>query len=115
MEHLKGARGKDGRLLTADTYRRLHKGQRISSNNRDEYALGWMSFHRPWAKGAGRDDTGRCLHHAGSNNSWYALVWIAPERDFAVLAATNIGGEGIFNRIDAVIGAVIRDYIGRLE
>ncbi|MFQ5424954.1 MAG: hypothetical protein ACE5F9_13375, partial [Phycisphaerae bacterium] len=58
-----------------------------------------------------RGDTGRCLHHAGSNNSWYALVWIAPERDFAVLCTTNMGGEGVFPRIDAVNWAVIQDHL----
>ena len=77
----------------------------------DEYALGWVITHRPWAKGTGRRDSGRCLHHTGSNNSWYALVWIAPERDFAVLCTTNIGGEGVHAKIEAVNWAVIQDHL----
>ncbi len=113
IEHLRGAQGKNGQLLTADTYRRLHTGRRIE-NSEEEYALGWMVVYRPWAKGKRRSDKGRCLHHAGSNNSWYALVWIAPERDFAVLATTNIGGHGIFTKIDAIIWAVIQDHIRRI-
>ena len=114
IEHLRGARGKNGRLLRANTYRRLHQGQRIDGS-KDEYALGWMVVYRSWAKGKRFGDKGRCLHHAGSNNSWFMLAWIAPERDFAVLATTNIGGEGIFQKIDAVIWAVIQDYIRRLQ
>ena len=109
-EHLRGAGGKNGLLLEADTYRRLHKGRRIGDSE-DEYALGRMILRRPWAKGNRRNDYGRSLHHAGTNNSWFALVWIAPERDFAVLCATNIGGEGIFPKIDAVNWALIRDHL----
>jgi CubicO group peptidase (beta-lactamase class C family) len=109
IEHLRGLRGENGRLLKGDTSRRLHKGQRIN-NSTDEYALGWMVVYRQWAKGKRRGDKGRCLHHAGSNNSWFALVWIAPERDFAVIAITNIGGDGIFKKIDAVVGAVVQDH-----
>ena len=112
IEHLRGSRGENGRLLKANTYRKLHTGQRIG-NTEGAYALGWMIVHRRWAKGPKRGDNGRCLHHAGSNNSWYALVWIAPEIDMAVIAATNMGGEGVFSKIDAVVGAVIRDQLGK--
>lgn len=72
-----------------------------------------MVVYRSWAKGENPGDRGRCLHHAGSNNSWYALAWLAPERDFAVIATTNIGGEAIFTKIDAVIWAVIQDHLSR--
>ena len=56
-------------------------------------------------------DVGRCLHHAGSNNSWFAISWIAPELDFAVLCTTNMGGEGVFPKADAVNWAVIEDHL----
>ncbi len=110
IEHLRGARGENGRILKAATYRRLHKGRRINENN-GEYALGWMVVYRPWARGKRRGDSGRCLHHAGSNNSWFALAWIAQERNFAVIAVTNIGGPGIFTKIDAVIWTVIQTFL----
>lgn len=110
IEHLKGVQGKNGKLLRADTYQRLQKGRAINGSE-DEYALGWMVVYRPWAKGTKTGHKGRCLHHAGSNNSWYAFVWIAPEKDFAVLATTNIGGQGIFNKIDAVVWEVIQDHL----
>ena len=38
----------------------------------------------------------------------------APERDFAVLCARNIGGDGVFGKVDAVIWAVIQDHLSRL-
>lgn len=108
MEHLKGSQGKDGQLLKASSYQRLHKGQRIGVSNQ-AYALGWMVFNRPWAKGTKSGDTGRCLQHAGSNNSWFSVVWIVPELNFAVIGATNIGGQGIYPRFDLVIWEVIQE------
>jgi CubicO group peptidase (beta-lactamase class C family) len=47
-------------------------------------ALGWKSATRPWG--------GNVLTHAGSNTMWYCVAWLAPEKGFAVLAATNQGG-----------------------
>ncbi|MBN2445150.1 MAG: beta-lactamase family protein, partial [Phycisphaerae bacterium] len=108
-EHLRGARGEDGQLLKAKTYARLHRGQPTGTGD-PEYALGWSVTHRDWARGADAGDVGRCLNHAGSNNSWFSVVWIAPEADFAVLCVTNIGGEGVFPRLDAVVSRVIRDH-----
>jgi len=112
IEHLKGARGKDGNLLKAATYRRLHRGQKTDRADM-AYALGWQILERDWAKPKRGGGKGRCLHHAGSNNSWFALVWIVPERDFAVLCVTNIGGDGIFPKIDAVNWSVTQDHLKR--
>ena len=39
---------------------------------------------RDWAKGT-------ALTHTGSNGGNYALVWMAPQQDFAVIVTTNIG------------------------
>lgn len=94
--------------------RRLHRSQPTGGTD-DAYALGWVVVRRPWAKGDEPDDVGLALHHAGSNNSWFALVWIAPERDFAVLCTTNIGGDGVFAKIDAVIWAVIQEHVSGLS
>jgi len=108
-DHLRGARGEDGRLLEAKTYARLHRGRKTGSGT-EEYALGWQVVRRPWAKGKKRGDFGRCLHHSGSNNTWFSMVWIAPEIDVAVLCTTNIGGEGVFPKIDAFTWSVIQDH-----
>lgn len=75
--HLDGANGK-ARLLEAGTYRRLH-----TPPARSDYAGGWIATRRTW--GGGRP----VLMHAGSNTMSYAVVWLAPSRDFAVLVATT--------------------------
>ena len=36
---------------------------------------------------------GRVFTHSGSNNQNFAVVWMAPLKNFAVLAATNQGGD----------------------
>jgi hypothetical protein len=41
---------------------------------------------RTWAQG-------RVLQHAGSNTRWYAVVWLAPNRDLGLFAVTNAAGE----------------------
>ncbi|MCH9033112.1 MAG: beta-lactamase family protein [Planctomycetes bacterium] len=111
IDHLHGLRSRKSVLLKAATYRRLHRGQKTGEAG--AYALGWMVLERDWAKSKSGRGKGRCLHHAGSNNSWFALVWIAPKRDLAVLTVTNIGGSGIFPKIDAVNWAVIQDHLKR--
>jgi CubicO group peptidase (beta-lactamase class C family) len=95
--HVQGEQGK-ARLLKAETYRYLHappKGQ--------DYACGWVSLQRNWAGG-------QALTHGGSNTMWYAVVWIAPARQFAVLVATNRGGEEGTKACDAASAALIEHY-----
>jgi len=59
------------------------------------YCGGWFISAASWAKGTQPGDTGRRLWHAGSAGRWNACVGIAPEIDFAVLAACNRGWKGI--------------------
>lgn len=91
--HLEGAQGK-GRLLKPETFRRLH------ASVADDYAYGWLSVERPWGGG-------RVLTHTGSNTTWFAVVWMAPKRNFAVLAATNQGGEAAAEACDRAAAAMI--------
>ncbi|MBI2919720.1 MAG: beta-lactamase family protein [Planctomycetes bacterium] len=111
--HLRGARGErvdgaDGKpFLGAVSWKKLH------TPPGDGYAMGWSVTARPgWAKGAGREDTGRVLTHNGSNTMWYCVVWIAPEKGFAVLVATNAaaGGAGAAGT-DEAASAVIREWV----
>ena len=68
------------RLLPCATFRRLHEEQPAGSH----FAAGW---------GVARvDSTGRELQHAGSDGWWFAVIAIAPGRDAAIPAATNVGG-----------------------
>jgi hypothetical protein len=76
--HMQGLRGQ-AQLLSAETFAALHtpaKGQ--------SYAGGWFGAQPGWAGGT-------AYNHAGSNTSWYCLVWMAPKKNLAVLVATNTG------------------------
>ncbi|HEY3242230.1 MAG TPA: serine hydrolase domain-containing protein, partial [Phycisphaerae bacterium] len=95
--HLAGARGA-ARLLKPETFGKLQ----IPPEGGD-YAMGWRVVQRDWAGG-------RALTHAGSNTLWFAVVWIAPEKNFAVLVACNQGGEQAAKACDEVVGALIQDH-----
>ena len=97
--HLAGEQGRDD-LLRAETIQRLHTPAEGFA-----YASGWAVTSRDWAGG-------RTLVHSGSNLRWYAVVWMAPERDFAVLVATNQGGEAAFEATDEAAGRLIQLYLG---
>ena len=92
--HLAGARGEGG-LVTAETFEQLHAPAPGTS-----YALGWSVGEKRWAGG-------RTFQHFGSNQIWYANMWIAPERDFAMLTVTNAGGEAAREGTDDAIRALI--------
>lgn len=62
-------------------------------------ALGWRSADREWG--------GAVLTHAGSNTLWYCVAWLAPEKGFAVLAATNQGGDAAAKACDAACAEMI--------
>jgi CubicO group peptidase (beta-lactamase class C family) len=94
--HLRGARGKEPRL-PAEVFRKLHTP--LPGDNPD-YAFGWIVTDRDWAGGA-------ALTHAGSNTMWFAMIWLAPKRDLAYLAATNVGNDMAFAACDAAIGKLI--------
>lgn len=96
--HLRGERGEPG-LLKPEGVRRLHTPPAGS-----EYGFGWTVTERPWAGG-------RVLTHTGSNRTNFAVVWLAPRRDFAVLAATNQGGEGADQACDEAASALIRHHL----
>lgn len=110
--HLQGARGKDTVLLKSETYQRLHKGRQ--SGIGQSYAMGWVAVNRPWAAKYKVGQNGPCLTHTGSNMSWVSVVWIAPDRDFAVLVTTNVGGEGMPEKADQAAWAVIQDHLKTL-
>jgi CubicO group peptidase (beta-lactamase class C family) len=82
-------------LIRADTVRLLH-----SPTLGGDYAFGWTVQERDWAGG-------KVLTHTGSNTMWYAVVWLAPARNFAVLAATNLGTQAAFSACDAAVSKLI--------
>ena len=65
-----------------------------------------MQVDRPWAWGS-------ALTYDGSNTLWYAVVWIAPQRNFAALVVTNIGGPAAAKAADETAAALIRKILDR--
>ena len=99
MFHLRGE--KEGGILKPETFRKLHtppEGQ--------EYACGWVSLERSWAGG-------KALTHSGSNGMWFLTIWFAPEKDFAVIAATNIGGQSAEKACDEVVSKMIDIWLSK--
>ncbi len=73
--HLEGARGEKDLLLEPSTFTRMHEPH-------NGYAMGWLS--KEW-------DGTRAFWHNGSNGLFYCEILIVPERNCAVLAASNRG------------------------
>ena len=97
MEHITGARGQAG-LVSAAGYETLHTPAPGSN-----YAMGWVLTERSWANG-------RVLTHNGSNLKWYAVTWLAPERDLGFYAVTNAADTAARVGTDAAIVAMIRRF-----
>jgi CubicO group peptidase (beta-lactamase class C family) len=81
--------------LDPDTIRFLH-----TPVDEADYAFGWIVAKRDWARGT-------VLTHAGSNRSWYASVWIAPQLDRAFLAVTNTGQDNAAEACDTAIAKLV--------
>ncbi len=96
--HLDGARGRPTPLAVTD-WKRLH-----TPPFGDGFALGWATAERGWAGGT-------ALTHAGSNGMNYAVAWLAPKADFAVVAATNTGAEAAPKACDDVAGTMVRRFV----
>jgi len=88
-----------GNLLKPETYRRLH-----TPSFGGNYAGGWRVLHRAWAGG-------RVLTHSGSNTMNFAVAWLAPLRDCAVLAMTNQGGPQAAEACDEVCSGLIVKFL----
>jgi CubicO group peptidase (beta-lactamase class C family) len=86
-------------LLKSETMRKLH-----TPPPGDENACGWVCLERGWAGG-------RALWHNGSNGSWYAVIWLAPAKNFAVITVTNTGAGNANDGCDAVAAAMIKKWL----
>jgi CubicO group peptidase (beta-lactamase class C family) len=98
--HLRGEHQAGG-LLAPETYRFLH-----STPLDGDYFAGWVTADRSWGGG-------RVLMHNGSNTMNFAVVWMAPQRGFAVLVASNQGGGTVEKACDEAAAALIGFYLDR--
>ncbi|MGP8198450.1 MAG: serine hydrolase domain-containing protein [Limisphaerales bacterium] len=92
-------RGQAGGLLKPETLVKLH-----TPPVGGDYACGWAVVKRDWAGG-------NALTHAGSNTMWYVVMWLAPEKDFAVVVATNIAGPDAEKGCDEVASMMIHNWL----
>jgi CubicO group peptidase (beta-lactamase class C family) len=99
--HLRSALGRSNPLLSAAAGRELYAPPKGS-----EYACGWGLTDRPWGGGT-------VLTHSGSNTMNYAVIWLAPLRDFGVIAATNQGGDNAAKACDETASLLIRRQLVR--
>jgi len=97
IAHLNGDAGRPTPLQLKD-FRTLHTPPAGS-----DYAMGWVAADRPWGGG-------RVFSHSGSNGLNYAVVWMAPMKNLAVVVATNQGGDVAYQACDETAGALIQHY-----
>jgi hypothetical protein len=90
-EHLAGLRGR-GKLLKQESYEHLHATRNSQPAG---FTLGWGRRVDP--------EYGVVHFGAGSGGTFFVRIWIAPEADFAIVAATNSG-----NGADATKQAIER-------
>ncbi|MFA6044066.1 MAG: serine hydrolase domain-containing protein [Phycisphaerales bacterium] len=110
--HLRGA---EGRLLASDpikqdAFKTLHTPFPTDAAQPDDgYACGWIVTKRPWAA-AKPGGSQRVLTHNGTNTMWHCVVWMAPDRDFAVLVACNRGGSAGAKATDEAAAQLIAEF-----
>jgi CubicO group peptidase (beta-lactamase class C family) len=75
-----------------------------------QYGMGWIIGQRKWA-------SGKVLTHAGSNTMFFMVIWIAPERDFACVVATNVADRRntIAAACDRIVGELITRFLPSTE
>jgi CubicO group peptidase (beta-lactamase class C family) len=94
------AEGKaEPQLLSPQSFAKLH-----TVPGSESYALGWRVLKRTWAGG-------RALTHAGSNTMWFAVMWIAPEKNLAFVAATNAATPGAEQACDDAVALLLERYM----
>lgn len=88
------------RLLAAPAFDTLHGIDQAD----DEWGMGWVKASRSWAGGT-------ALSHNGTNTMNFAVIWLAPARDFGVAVVCNQGGEAARLATDEVAGALISHFL----
>jgi CubicO group peptidase (beta-lactamase class C family) len=86
-------------LLKPASLARLH-----TPSDGGDYACGWVVLKRGWAGGT-------ALMHNGSNTMWYLVMWLAPDKNFAVIAATNIFSDDAEKGCDDAASAMIQKWL----
>lgn len=86
------------RILGPASFERLH-----TPPAGGDYAFGWVVTQRDWAGGT-------TLMHNGSNTMWYTVMWLAPKKDLAFVAATNVAGKNAERGCDEAVARLVRRF-----
>ncbi|PAW80090.1 MAG: hypothetical protein B9S32_01795 [Verrucomicrobia bacterium Tous-C9LFEB] len=100
VDQLRGANGMRS-LLPAEIYAAMQSPQ---PDKTAEYGYGWIITERSWAGG-------KTLTHAGTNTLNYSVCWLAPIRQFGVLACANQGSEKAAKACDEAVGLLIKRHL----
>jgi CubicO group peptidase (beta-lactamase class C family) len=95
--HARGAKGEAG-LVSAESFAKLQ-----TPPPGGDYAMGFGVTKRDWGGGT-------VLTHSGSNTLFFATVWIAPEKDLVMLAATNAGDDAAAKAVDSAFAPMVEAY-----
>lgn len=97
-------------LLKPEMLTRLHTPppEAKDGDPLDNYACGWVVLQRDWAGGT-------AWWHNGSNTMWYLVMWLAPQKNFAVIVATNIAGKDAEDGTDEAAVAMIEKWLGKIN
>jgi CubicO group peptidase (beta-lactamase class C family) len=98
-----GAHAREGHeahpLLKPESFAKLH-----AVNEGEDYAMGWGVTKRGWAGGT-------TLTHSGSNTMWFTIIWVAPAKQAAFVAATNVAGRDAEKACDEAVASLIGQYL----
>lgn len=70
----------------------------------DDYGVGWRRVQRTWAGGT-------ALTHNGTNTMNFAVMWLAPDKKFAAVAACNIDSGLGAQACDKAVSFLITNYL----
>jgi CubicO group peptidase (beta-lactamase class C family) len=106
-----GAGKRGPKLVRPETLKKLHtpvismpvkKDAAPGTPSQGKYALGWGEVQLDWAPSP-------LITHTGSNGKNLAQIWVEPQRDFAMVLVTNIGG----SKASEALNALARELYSR--
>ena len=89
-----------GILKKAESFDRLH----ATLKNSQTHGVGGWAVHDHKRFG------GHFVQMAGSNTMWFALLWIIPGHDMAIVVATNSGAPSAFQTCDKAVARLMGEF-----
>jgi hypothetical protein len=85
--------------LKEESLQHLH-----SDLSKNDYGGGWGLGGRTWANG-------QILTHTGSNTTWTAMVFLAPQIRQGILAVTNAASPKAADGCDQILQWILRNHM----